>query len=112
MKCSRLGLNQRHLGFQPNALPLSYLSLKNKKNIFKTKKPTQIKTKCFQFNWVNWSNLYLGKVPRIAIAKTHINNILKIRTIYGILKNIKKHKNKRKEIKKNWDNLTKKIIKI
>ena len=97
MKCSRLGLNQRHLGFQPNALPLSYLSLKNKKNIFKTK---------------NWSNLYLGKVPRIAIAKTHRNNILKIRTIYGILKNIKKHKNKRKEIKKNWDNLTKKIIKI
>jgi hypothetical protein len=34
------------------------------------KKPNQIKTKCFQFNWVSWSNLYLGIVPRAAMAKT------------------------------------------
>lgn len=75
-------LNQWPLGFQPNALPLSYLSIKfffNKNYNHKTtyvklnsKKPNQINKKCFQFNWVNWSNLYLGTVPRVAIAKTHI----------------------------------------
>ncbi len=34
------------------------------------KKPNQIYIKCFQFNWVNWSNLYLGRVPLVAIAMT------------------------------------------
>ena len=38
--------------------------------MLKVKKPNQIKTKCFQFNCVNWSNLYLGIVPLAAIAKT------------------------------------------
>jgi hypothetical protein len=34
--------------------------------------------KCFQFNWVAWSNLYLGKVPLTAIANIHNNTVLKI----------------------------------
>lgn len=39
--------------------------------MLKIKKPNQINIKCFQFNCVNWSNLYLGRVPLVAIAKTH-----------------------------------------
>lgn len=41
----------------------------------------QIYMKCFQFNWVAWSNLYLGKVPLIAIANIQINNVLNINEI-------------------------------
>lgn len=42
--------------------------------------------KCFQFNWVNWSNLYLGNVPLVAIAITQNINILNNSTKYGINK--------------------------
>jgi hypothetical protein len=38
------------------------------------KKPIIQKIKYFQVNCVNWSNLYRGNVPLIAIAKTHIIN--------------------------------------
>jgi hypothetical protein len=37
--------------------------------------------KCFQFNCVNWSNLYLGNVPRVAIANKQIKRVLKIKII-------------------------------
>lgn len=90
--CLRMESNQWPSGFQPDALPLSYLSIyyifiyikklvNNKLNI---KKPNQIYIKCFQFNWVNWSNLYLGNVPLVAIATTQNINILKSKTKYGI----------------------------
>ena len=47
------------------------------------KKPNQIKIKCFQFNCVNWSNLYLGSVPLVPIANKQIISVLKIKIIYG-----------------------------
>lgn len=56
-----------------------------KKNKLKIKKNNQINIKCFQFIWVNWSNLYLGKVPRVAIANTHINKTFINKIKYGIL---------------------------
>jgi hypothetical protein len=43
--------------------------------MLKIKNPSHINKKCFQFIWVNWSNLYLGTVPLVAIANTHIINI-------------------------------------
>lgn len=43
-----------------------------------------MKIKCFQFSWVNWSNLYLGNVPLVAIAKTHKIKIFTNKTKYGI----------------------------
>jgi len=39
--------------------------------------------KCFQFNCVNWSNLYLGNVPLVPIANKHISKVLKIKITYG-----------------------------
>lgn len=37
--------------------------------------------KCFQFNCVNWSNLYLGNVPLVAIANKQTKSVLKIKII-------------------------------
>lgn len=54
--------------------------------ILNIKKPNQIYIKCFQFNCVNWSNLYLGNVPLVAIAVTQKIKILNNNTKYGILK--------------------------
>lgn len=53
-------------------------------NILNIRKPNHIYIKCFQFNWVNWSNLYLGSVPLVAIAVTQKINILNNNTKYGI----------------------------
>lgn len=36
--------------------------------------------KCFQFNCVIWSNLYLGNVPLMAIAITQTINVLIVTT--------------------------------
>ena len=36
-----------------------------------SRKESHINIKCFQVNWLNWSNLYLGTVPLIAIANIH-----------------------------------------
>lgn len=74
-------LNHQPLGFQPNALPLSYCStikIKNKFKKIKLKKKykKKIKIKNFQFKYENWSNLYLGKVPRVNIANIQKNKIL------------------------------------
>jgi hypothetical protein len=53
--------------------------------MLKIKKPIHINTKCFQFNCVSWSNLYLGIVPLAAIAKTVKNTAFKIKTKNGNL---------------------------
>ncbi len=80
--------NQWPSGFQPDALPLSYSSKILNFYINITVKPTEIiikdnhkKTKCFQFSWVIWSNLYLGTVPLIAIASTQIIKVFIISII-------------------------------
>jgi hypothetical protein len=49
--------------------------------ILNDKKINQTKIKCFQFNIVAWSNLYLGTVPLTAIANKHINNVFKIKIV-------------------------------
>jgi len=48
------------------------------------KKPSHTYIKCFQFNWVSWSNLYLGNVPLVAIAITQKIKTLVNNTKYGI----------------------------
>ncbi len=74
--------NHRPLSFQLSALPLSYFSklyiIINKK--YKKIKINQPKTRYFQLIWVNWSNLYLGKVPLVPIANKHNNKIFIIKT--------------------------------
>ena len=49
--------------------------------MFNDKNINHTKIKCFQFNIVAWSNLYLGTVPLIAIAKRHIKSVLKIKIV-------------------------------
>ena len=78
--------NQWPSGFQPDALPLSYSSIQKIFYIKIITAPTETikkdnhkKTKCFQFNWVIWSNLYLGTVTLIAIARTQITKVFKIK---------------------------------
>lgn len=51
-----------------------------KYNILNKININHIYIKCFQFNCVAWSNLYLGNVPLTAIAKIHTNTVLKIIT--------------------------------
>lgn len=69
---SRIGFEPTTSGFsaQRSSTELSehYKKIKNKTEFIK-KKLNHINIKCFQVKDTNWSNLYLGKVPRIKIAQ-------------------------------------------
>jgi hypothetical protein len=50
--------------------------------MLKIKKLNHKKIKCFQVNWISWSNLYLGNVPRIKIPKRVTQSVLKNNMTY------------------------------
>lgn len=81
----RIGFEPTTSGFsaQRSSTELSehYKNIKNNTEFIK-KKLNQIKIKCFQVKDTNWSNLYLGKVPRIKIAHIQKKTVFIVTIIY------------------------------